>query len=243
MSGHRSNTGQEDMLRAYYKLVGEAHIENVLEELSENIKEIQNTPVSESLDQWVKLYALKQKRAIKRKTLAKKVKKYTSRAAMIAILLISSMMIVTVTVEAVRVRVLNFFLEVNESYTEIQVQVEDDDQPTPDIDQEGFYYPKYIPDGYSYEDNRSFGKSIMMTFTNGKEKMTFDQSPNGASYQLDTEDAETLDIAVGENKGLLILKENRVILFWHDELNSYTIISYDVEADEIMKMAESMEKQ
>ena len=243
MSGLRSNTGQEDMLRAYYKLIGEAHIENVLEELSENVEEIQNTPVPDSLDQWVKSYALKQKRAIKKKVFLKKLKVLSSRAAMIAILLISSTMIVTFTVDAVRVRVLNFLLEVNETYTEVQIQVEDDQQPFPDIDQEGIYYPIYLPKGYIYEDHRSFGKSIMLTFSNGIEKITLDQSPNGASYQLDTEDAETLDVNIDGNEGLLILKENRVILFWHDVLISYTIISYDVEPDEIMKMAESMVKQ
>ena len=135
---------------------------------------------------------------------------------------------------------MNFFLEVNDTYTEIQIQVEDNQQTMPDIDQVGYYYPTYLPDGYIYEEYRSYGKSVMITFSNGIEEISFDQSPNGANYQLDTEDAETRGVTIGESAGYLILKENRVILFWNDDMNSYTIISYDVEADEIMKMAESM---
>lgn len=63
---------------------------------------------------------------------------------------------------------------------------------------------------------------------------------NAILHYHEAEDAETRDVTIGESKGYLNLKENRVILFWNDDMNSYTIISYDVEADEIMKMAESM---
>lgn len=96
--------------------------------------------------------------------------------------------------------------------------------------------------GYTYEDNRVFGDNVMMTFTNGTEEISFDQSPNGASYQFDTEDAQTIEVKVAGSEGYLILKDNRVILYWYDTESGYTIISYDVDPDEIMKMAESMER-
>lgn len=240
MNGYKGNTGQNDMLKAYYKLIGEAHIENILDDLSKHEEEIRNTEVPESLNQWFTFFIQQRKKEEKRKDRIRMMKQFASRAAIITILLISTVTVVTFSVEAIRVRVLNFFLEVNDTYTEIQIQVEDNQQTMPDIDQVGYYYPTYLPDGYIYEDYRSFGKSVMITFSNGIEEISFDQSPNGASYQLDTEDAETRDVTIGESEGYLILKENRVILFWNDDLNGYTIISYDVEADEIMKMAESM---
>lgn len=243
MNGYNGNTGQKDMLKAYYKLIGEAHIENILDDLSKYEEEIRNTEVPETLNQWFTYFTQQRKKEEKRKDRIRMMKRFASRAAIITIMFVGIVTVVTLSVEAVRVRVLNFFLEVNDTYTEIQIQVEDNQQTIPDINQVGYYYPTYLPDGYIYKEYHSFGKSVMITFSNGIEQISFDQSPNGASYQLDTEDAETRDVTIGESKGYLILKENRVILFWNDNLNSYTIISYDVEADEIMKMAESMELQ
>ena len=52
MSGHDRDTNRDIVMESYYKLIGEAHIENIVDDLASKADEIDKVKVPESLDDW-----------------------------------------------------------------------------------------------------------------------------------------------------------------------------------------------
>jgi hypothetical protein len=67
------------------------------------------------------------------------------------------MSVLVFSAEAVRVRVLNFFMERNDKYTEVRIKEESSDTLTPDFDWDNYYHPNYMPEGYFFESAKAIG--------------------------------------------------------------------------------------
>lgn len=241
MSGHDGNIGKKSMMEAYYKMIGEAHVENIVDELAGKSDEIDKIVVPKSMDDWFDSFQKRRKQEVNRKRWLRRMRKLSARAAVFAVILVASMTVVTLSVDAFRIRVFNFFLEKNESFSEIEFAENETNQEVPDIKLDSYYYLAYLPSGYQYEKYTVVGDGITIEYTNGKDIITFDQDKSGAYYQLDTEDSEVHEVVIGEKSGRLIIKEERAMLFWTDGENSFLIIGLLAE-QEIIKMANSIEK-
>ena len=58
---------------------------------------------------------------------------------------------------------------------------------------------------------------------------------------MDTEDAETKEVPIGNVSGYLIDKNDGITLFWNDEDTDF-MINGNIEPNELIKIAESIEK-
>ncbi|MFO7888354.1 MAG: DUF4367 domain-containing protein [Eubacteriales bacterium] len=58
---------------------------------------------------------------------------------------------------------------------------------------------------------------------------------------MNTEDATTEKININGNEGFLTIKEDRSMIFWHNDERSFTITG-NIKKEEIIKIAESIEK-
>jgi hypothetical protein len=241
MSKSNKDNGKKTMIEAYYKMIGEAHIDNLIEELESKKNEVEKVQVPHSLEDWFVEFERKRALKQKRKIWVQRMKKISVRAAVYLVFLIAFLTVVTLSVDAFRNRVFNYFLEKNEVYTEIEKREEDSNQVVPDIEAESFYYFSYLPPGYRYEKHTLYGDAIMIKYTNGEETILFDQDKGEATYQLDTEDAEVREVPIGNSNGQLIIKGDRTMLFWYNEDTSFLIKAY-ISEQEILKMAESLEK-
>lgn len=241
MDKQDNSTNTEQMMEAYYKYIGEAHIENIVSELDGQSANIDKVKIPKSLDDWFKGYVEKGKKEERQKKLMRRIKKVSSRVAIVLICLIISMIVITFTVEAVRVKVFNFWSITKEKYTEIRVDEASSDHIVSNSGWENYYYPSYIPNGYSLESNEEFGTNRILKFSDGKEQFSFMQAKNGTDFQLDTEEAITEEIMIDGYKGLLILKDGRVLLFWNNAESSFYLNGY-LESETFIEMAESLEK-
>jgi hypothetical protein len=240
MSGHNKSS-EEDMMEAYYKMIGEAHIDNIIEELEEDKNNIDKLIVPKSLDNWFESFERGRKKEVNRKKWMKRARKLSSRAAVFILVLIACMTVVTMSVEAFRIRFFNFFIEENENYTEIEKREDVSNQGVPDIEVENFFYLSYLPTGYSFESYTVVGDSIIIQYSSGEEIIIFNQSKGDANYQIDTEGADIRGIPVGEGSGKLLLKDGRSILLWSFDEYSYYIKAH-INEEEIIKMAENLKK-
>jgi hypothetical protein len=238
----RNNTnGTNRMLEAYYACIGEAHIENIIDELNEKKDEINKIEVPKSLDEWFYDFVKKDKKSKDRKKLFNRIKIYSRKAAVILLILISAMSALVFSVEAVRVRVLNFFIERNDKYTEVRINEETFNNLTPNLDWESYYQPNYMTEGYFFESAKEIGHLKVLKYTDGKNRITFTQSNTETDFQLDTENAILNEICIDKNPGQLIIKDDKIILFWYNQEASFNIIGH-VDKDEIITIAESMKK-
>jgi len=240
MRKQQGNESNDRILEAFYAGIGKAHIDNIVNDLEKRKDEIEAVEVPESLDKWFYDYIEKMKKAEKRKKLFSNLKQVSKRAAIIILVLIAAMSTLMFTVEAVRVRVLNFFIERNEKYTEVRID-EEKGVMTPNLDWDSYYSPGYLPEGYFFESSKVIGSSKVLKYTNEENQIIFTQANNGTDIQLDTEDAVVEEVSLDGNEGMIITEGDKVILFWYNEEASFTIIGHE-DKEEILKIAESVEK-
>jgi hypothetical protein len=231
---------ENKVIEAYYGYIGEIYVDTIVDELEEKKEEINSTTFPKKLDTWVEEYIKKEEKKEKRINLIKNIKKQSKRAAIILLIIIAGISTLIFTVEAIRVRVFNFFIERNERYTEIRVE-EETNIKTPELDWENYYQPTYMTEGYYFESEEDGGLIKILNYSDGKNQIIITQANNTAGIQIDTEDATTENIKISGNEGLLIIKEDRSIIFWHNEEKSFTITG-NIKKEEIVKIAESIEK-
>jgi hypothetical protein len=233
MSNEKNMHQFDELMTTYYKQIGQAHIENILAELDEKRDEINRIKIPQSLNVWVK----KQGNKKRRKDFYRRI---TSRASLVVLFLIASLAIITFTVEAVRVQVYNLILETNERYTSISYEEAPNGDSGASMKREG-YYPTYVPEGFVLSKEESYGDMIVTVYEKGNEQIRMMQSSLNGDTQLDTEDAEVIHLDIQGNEGLLILKEERVILHWANHEAVFDIIA-NIEPEKVLQMAESFTK-
>jgi len=231
---------ENEIIEAYYGYIGEIYVNTIVDELEDKKEEIKNETFPKKLDTWVEEYIKTEEKKEKRINLIKNIKKQSKRAAIILLIIIAGISTLIFTVEAIRVRVFNYFIERNERYTEIRVE-EENDIETSELDWENYYQPTYTPEGYLFENAEDGGLIKILNYTDGENQITFTQAKNGTDFQLDTEDAATEKININGNEGFLTIKEDRSMIFWHNEEKSFTITG-NIKKEEIIKIAESVEK-
>lgn len=235
------NSGVDSMMTAYYKLIGEAHVKNILEDLESEKEEIDKVVISKSMDDWFDMFVHKKEKEKQRRKRLKQIKLYSSRAAVFILVLIGMFTVVTMSVEAFRVRILNYFMEKNESYTEFRVDEVVDGQSTPQLDIDRYYYPTYLPEDYTYVSYQVAGDVVMISYSNGKDIVIVTQGSTGSVYHVDTEDAETIEVSIGNISGYLIDKSDGGTLFWNDNDKDF-MVNGNLKPNELIKIAESLEK-
>jgi len=230
---------ENKIIEAYYGYIGEIYVDSIVDELEEKNEEIKNRNFPKKLDTWVEEYIKKEEKKEKKTKLIKNIKKQSKRAAIILLIIIAGISTLIFTVEAIRVRVFNYFIERNERYTEIRV--EENEIETPELDWENYYQPTYMTEGYYFESEEDGGLIKILNYSDGKNQIIITQTNNSAGIQIDTEDATTENIKINGNEGFLTIKEDRSIIFWHNEEKSFTITG-NIKKEEIIKIAESIEK-
>ena len=98
-----------------------------------------------------------------------------------------------------------------------------------------------MPEGYLFESEEDGGVIKILNYSDGENQIIITQTNNSAGIQIDTEDAKTEKININGNEGFLTIKEDRSIMFWHNEEKSFTITG-NIKKEEIIKIAESVEK-
>lgn len=230
------NNKTEKIMSLFCDFVGEYHLENICREIEGRKQEIDNTEVPESLDIWFSRYIgkIKRKEAI-RSTLAK-MKNFSLRAASFLFVVVASLFIVTISVDAVRIKVLNLLTENRNAYTSVRV----DENPL--LGWEGYYFPGYIPKGFHIESAKELKHIKHVEFADQKDNsIVFVQGPNGTDFNLDTENYDKTDTAVNSSKAILYMNSGEKLLIWNNEEFSFYIISR-ISAEEIIRIAESVEK-
>lgn len=237
---------REIMEKAFLSFIGYQHAQNVLRELEDYKDEIQDIETPESLNKRV-LEFIQESENIKRRTKLKKtynnlIRTKAHKVAAIIIILAISLTILTVSVEAFRVKVFNIILEQREKYLEIRLDEENPKEGLTENKLEEYYTPDYIPDGFGLESVGGSGETSTLIYKNrSNQTIIFDQAPNETVYQLDSEDVIKQDITINGFKGIYLTKGDRITLYWNNGETSFVLIS-DIEFEDLKKMAESIKK-
>ncbi|WP_113676027.1 DUF4367 domain-containing protein [Vallitalea guaymasensis] len=226
------------IFESYYGYIGSCHIKNIIADQDNEGEEINEVEFPKNIDEWFVKFHRKYRRKERVKKLNRRFKKAGCKVAVLLLLVISMGTVLSCTVEAFRIKILNFFIEDNKEYT--SVQVKEDEESIPDS-WSNYYYPEYLPQDFRLDKSEIMNDKKILRFIDGDKFILITQSPNGTNYQMDTEDAEADKIVINDYEGLLIEKQENTTIIWHNEECSFNIIS-NIISDELMKVVKSLEK-
>lgn len=138
--------------------------------------------------------------------------------AMVAAIIVG---LLTVSVLAAHIDLLNFIETVQEQFTQFSPVETPEDAVSKWLDA---YLPAYVPDGYMMSDAVDNGDTRAVEYTNSEgSRFTFYQSGGSTNIRIDTEAAETVKCCIGTEAGYLIRKNGSSSLHWNTASSSFAI--------------------
>lgn len=163
-------------------------------------------------------------------------KTYCKRAAVIFIAVITISTITVIGVDAWRIKVMNFIMEMTQQDTNITVNQDDLNA----YKNNGITL-NYVPEGFVLEKSELQNNYIYYEFTKEHEFFDFHTMDINSSLSIDTENANAKKITIHEMEALYSENDNNNILVWHDEELMY-ILTGNISETELIKIAENIKK-
>lgn len=155
-----------------------------------------------------------------------------------AIILLFCYIGLTVAIAAdssVRIRIMEFIMNVGEQYTEFGFRETDEYMEVP-TEWQGYYYPSYIPEGFVIK--RIIRNEVQFERSDGL-YFDFCDIDAATSNAIDTENADTWFISINGHSAMIIQKELWTSIIWSID-NRVLMINYTGEREEVIKIAESV---
>lgn len=148
-----------------------------------------------------------------------------------------------VTVQAVRVRVVNFLMDIQQEYTSFQLKDSGSGSEggSTTIDWHKAYVPTYIPAGYEVITSSNGELLRRIEFKNQQGSfITYMELSEGNKPALDTENASVFEtVSINGHEGTLVAKDSLVTIIWQMN-NRMFMIRGQTEKDTAVKMAEGV---
>lgn len=238
-------TPQEEvdhMMEGFYRYAGYYLAENMAENLDAMVMETAETPYPPALDQWFEDYVRELKIREKQQERRRHITRIGRSAAVVLLAVGCGMAVLVLSVDAFRVNMFNLVTEITERYTSVDfVAQEASEQVMIPEEWQQVYLPVFVPEGYQVADTMSVGDMRILFYRNEfGDEIQFSQSPTGGSFQLDTEDATTQQVFIGQKEGLLVEKEGLRTLLWYDHVHTFYLIG-NIDEETIIQMAENIQ--
>lgn len=179
--------------------------------------------------------------------------KHFNKVAIVFLITIILLATSTLAVEAVRIKVLYFFVNVQQEYTEIRLKEKGGEQSFGEDDiisknvpsnWKNAYAPLKIPAGYSINNSVNEDNFKTIEYANGRNEMIiYQQFDEQVVSNIETEKADRIEeITVQGHKGLLINKDGKQTITWSNDAKAFFIISKNgnLQDEDMIKMAESV---
>lgn len=214
--------------------------------LLEENKELSNNPIYLPSEKTKLTFIMRLNRHFAFYYLKQTIRFFATSYKKVAVLLAVFLFAVALNVEAVRVKVLNMFIQVQEEYTEIRLgqgtqHLKDSHLQ---INWENAYVPTEVPEGYRIEEVKNLQNIKSIEYVNDSDGyILFQQNNENSGMNVDTEEADELShTTIQGHDGLIVRKKNVVTLVWQNEGRLFLILgdSPQLRKEELVKMAESV---
>ncbi|MDD4592984.1 MAG: DUF4367 domain-containing protein [Parabacteroides sp.] len=215
---------------AFMKHVAMLIAEEQLKEFERLEAESKNKEIPPQLDAKIQLMIKEFEKKERRKVINKRLKAMGKIVAVVVLCLAMVSAVLVVTVDAVRVRVLDFFLIDHGEYMDVK-SVESGYLPDhvrsqlPE-DWESVFYPAVLPEGYDFEEAYKLGNVRTLLFRDGEDNLIFfTYNPDGAGQTMvDSEESQINRTDINGNPAVYSIREDRLVLHWSEKGMSYDML-------------------
>jgi hypothetical protein len=237
---------KEKKLEILLEYATACHIENMLAEYPAEDDFNPDFALPPQFDRRMKKLIAKYDRRIKLNRIRKKAIQYVPKAAIFLLILLGSLSIVVVSVQALRIKALNVILDIKDQYTSIETNGDNSPQNQQSNmqlpqDWKG-YFPKYVPANFRISETKENGLVNRISYHNDQgQTIEFKQyiSAN-ADVKIDTENAQVQNIKIHNHDALVAKKDGLVSVVWKEDY-LFSLIG-EADTTEIIKMANSVQK-
>jgi len=168
----------------------------------------------------------------------KQVLKYSTRVACIFLAILITASIAVFSVQAWRVKVLNFIIEFSQQDSNIHFE---GDLPQGDSYSDETIELAYIPEGFAVESSNSSDQDLKLSFSKENRFFYLVVKPVEWALSINTEDAETERLLINGAEAFYSENNSVHILVWHNDSYSFTLAG-NIEKNEIISIAENIKK-
>ena len=223
---------QNDLFEKAFEMMLEESAKMADERLGESIdNDFEDVVFSKEHEDKMKKLFKKEKRKENRK----KYFRYTQRVACILLAFVLISGVTLYSVEAWRIKFLNFVLEINEPNSDINFR-----------EIGGMYYSDdniilhYIPVGFNVVKSHVANGRVYVKFESEDSYFGITANNIDGNFTIDTENATVDRFKINKSEAVYSSNENVNILVWHDEENAYRITG-NILKEEMIKIAENTE--
>lgn len=181
-------------------------------------------------------------KAQRRKEMLIKLAKVSKIAASILLTIVLVGGISIFSVEAWRVKILNFIVDNNKHNTNIKFFDNDNEDKVVDVITEysnEHVLLKYIPDGFEVNEEYISKTNSFIAFVNEDKFFNIDISNVDGEMSLDTEDSVVENVKIKDYNGMYISKGKVNMLVWSNDFK-IIILTGNIQKNEIIKIAENI---
>ena len=161
-----------------------------------------------------------------------KIRRSIAAAASIIIIISASM-----TVEAIRLPVINFIEKIYEEFSELIFNDKEENSPEKIEDKNE---PKFIPDGYSKLEETNYETYYQIIYSNAeKNELIYEQFTLNYDVTINTEGIITKEVFINGATGITYSQNGLTTVIFSDGIYAYSISGYEDESI-LKQMAESI---
>lgn len=203
-------------------------------EMAMGMKEAEDVEFSEGHQRIMEQLFRKERKKLR----LKKLVFYSKRAIACVLIFVTIVSVSILSVEAWRIKFLNFVIEVNQTHTHMNFS---EDATTGDSYHSDAISLDYIPIGFKLEKSNVMENYIYLIFKADEQHFSFSMNNIDGSMGVDTEDATIKRITINDYEAIYSSNNNINILVWHDDRYSY-MLSGNIDEKEMIKIANGLKK-
>ena len=190
---------------------------------------LEQIPDEEDIDyEYPKEFEKKIKKIIKKEKrglFLNKICLYTKKIAVVFIAFLISLFTITMSVEALRVKLFDMVKEVYEKFTIYKFKIDENDNKKVNFLEKKSI--NYLPNGFEEVERAEYNNDVAITYSDGEDYITFNYLLiENSNLYMDIENAKINKVQINNFYADYIEKENKSRLVWQDEN-----ILYDLKLD------------
>ena len=205
-----------------------------IKEMADNMEEPEDVEFSKEHQKKMEHFFRKERNKLR----FKKLSSYSKRVAACIFALIIVASVSVLSVEAWRIKFLNLIIDINQTYTDINLK---ENAAIGGAYHSDIVSLDYIPEGFKLEKSDMKENHTYLKFKKNEQYFNFTMDNADGSISVDTENANVKRIMINNQEAIYSSNENINILVWHDA-KYFCELSGNISEKEIIKIAGSIKK-